>query len=176
MHICYLYFKFVCFFVSFSAPSLILFGGRWTPQTSHQIMRSANQELCSICTMCSTRTWDRTSVRPSTRRERTGTRPGCMWNVRDFIAVYFYQQSSTSVVHLFEYRARFVSAAAPEWAETINNTQIDIGSEHTMRCVASGKPFPFIRWYKDGYMVKSHSCCHLLLKTLGSTRHQLAVH
>uniref|UniRef100_A0A8D3DHX2 Contactin 1b n=1 Tax=Scophthalmus maximus TaxID=52904 RepID=A0A8D3DHX2_SCOMX len=39
-----------------------------------------------------------------------------------------------------------------EWAETINNTQIDIGSEHTMRCVASGKPFPFIRWYKDGYM------------------------
>uniref|UniRef100_A0A8D3D6D7 Contactin 1b n=1 Tax=Scophthalmus maximus TaxID=52904 RepID=A0A8D3D6D7_SCOMX len=41
---------------------------------------------------------------------------------------------------------------APEWAETINNTQIDIGSEHTMRCVASGKPFPFIRWYKDGYM------------------------
>lgn len=44
-------------------------------------------------------------------------------------------------------------SAAPEWAETINNTQIDIGSEHTMRCVASGKPFPFIRWYKDGYMV-----------------------
>uniref|UniRef100_A0A8C5DYM9 Contactin 1b n=1 Tax=Gouania willdenowi TaxID=441366 RepID=A0A8C5DYM9_GOUWI len=45
-----------------------------------------------------------------------------------------------------------VISAAPEWAETINNTQIDIGSEHTMRCVASGKPFPFIRWYKDGYM------------------------
>uniref|UniRef100_A0A673BVK0 Contactin 1b n=1 Tax=Sphaeramia orbicularis TaxID=375764 RepID=A0A673BVK0_9TELE len=42
--------------------------------------------------------------------------------------------------------------SAPEWAETINNTQIDIGSEHTMRCVASGKPFPFIRWYKNGYM------------------------
>lgn len=50
----------------------------------------------------------------------------------------------------------FVFSAAPEWAETINNTQIDIGSEHTMRCVASGKPFPFIRWYKDGYMVKTH--------------------
>lgn len=43
--------------------------------------------------------------------------------------------------------------AAPEWAETINNTQVDVGSEHTMRCVASGKPFPLIRWYKDGYMV-----------------------
>uniref|UniRef100_A0AAX7SDH4 Contactin 1b n=1 Tax=Astatotilapia calliptera TaxID=8154 RepID=A0AAX7SDH4_ASTCA len=42
--------------------------------------------------------------------------------------------------------------SAPEWAETINNTMKDIGSEHTMRCVASGKPFPFIRWYKDGYM------------------------
>lgn len=48
----------------------------------------------------------------------------------------------------------FVVPAAPEWAETINNTQIDIGSEHTMRCVAMGKPAPFIRWYKDGYMVK----------------------
>lgn len=48
----------------------------------------------------------------------------------------------------------FVMTAAPEWAETINNTQIDIGSEHTMRCVAMGKPAPFIRWYKDGYMVK----------------------
>lgn len=52
-------------------------------------------------------------------------------------------------------------SAAPEWAETINNTQIDIGSEHTMRCVASGKPFPFIRWYKDGYMVKTHVTYHL---------------
>ncbi|KAM6984802.1 contactin 1b [Aplochiton taeniatus] len=41
--------------------------------------------------------------------------------------------------------------SAPEWAETINNTKKDIGSEHTMRCVATGKPFPFIRWYKDGY-------------------------
>lgn len=77
--------------------------------------------------------------------------------------------SATSVVHLFVYRvechhvqmALFVFAAAPEWAETINNTQIDIGSEHTMRCVASGKPFPFIRWYKDGYMVKSHVFCYL---------------
>uniref|UniRef100_A0A665TNM8 Contactin 1b n=1 Tax=Echeneis naucrates TaxID=173247 RepID=A0A665TNM8_ECHNA len=50
------------------------------------------------------------------------------------------------------YKAWVYVESAPEWAETINNTQIDIGSEHTMRCVASGKPFPFIRWYKDGYM------------------------
>lgn len=47
----------------------------------------------------------------------------------------------------------FFAPAAPEWAETINNTQMDIGSEHSMRCVAMGKPFPFIQWYKDGYMV-----------------------
>lgn len=71
------------------------------------------------------------------------------------------QQVALLVVHTFEYRvaynhfhAHFVCPAAPEWAETINNTQMDIGSEHSMRCVASGKPFPFIRWYKDGYMVK----------------------
>lgn len=71
--------------------------------------------------------------------------------------------------------AHLLFPAAPEWAETINNTQVDIGSEHTMRCVASGKPFPFIRWYKDGYMVKTHAvtynstintfeqigCCHV---------------
>lgn len=60
----------------------------------------------------------------------------------------------------------FAATAAPEWAETINNTQIDIGSAHSMRCVAMGKPFPFIRWYKDGYMVtishnlRTKSCSH----------------
>uniref|UniRef100_A0A8C7JKM0 Contactin 1b n=1 Tax=Oncorhynchus kisutch TaxID=8019 RepID=A0A8C7JKM0_ONCKI len=41
--------------------------------------------------------------------------------------------------------------AAPEWAVTINNTQKDVGSEHTMSCVANGKPGPYIRWLKDGY-------------------------
>uniref|UniRef100_A0A665THD0 Contactin 1b n=1 Tax=Echeneis naucrates TaxID=173247 RepID=A0A665THD0_ECHNA len=56
------------------------------------------------------------------------------------------------------YKAWVYVESAPEWAETINNTQIDIGSEHTMRCVASGKPFPFIRWYKDGYMVETQTC------------------
>lgn len=43
--------------------------------------------------------------------------------------------------------------SAPEWAQTINNTMKDIGSEHTMTCVASGKPFPFIRWLKDGFTI-----------------------
>lgn len=55
---------------------------------------------------------------------------------------------------IYHFYVPVICSAAPEWAETINNTQIDIGSEHTMRCVASGKPFPFIRWYKDGYMVR----------------------
>uniref|UniRef100_A0AAY5K0V1 Contactin 1b n=1 Tax=Esox lucius TaxID=8010 RepID=A0AAY5K0V1_ESOLU len=41
--------------------------------------------------------------------------------------------------------------AAPEWAVTINNTQKDVGSEHTMSCVANGKPTPYIRWLKDGF-------------------------
>ncbi|KAF3859569.1 hypothetical protein F7725_021968 [Dissostichus mawsoni] len=61
---------------------------------------------------------------------------------------------SGAVLHLYNVQYEDVGGyeSAPEWAETINNTQIDIGSEHTMRCVASGKPFPFIRWYKDGYM------------------------
>lgn len=67
-------------------------------------------------------------------------------------------------------------AAAPEWAETINNTQVDIGTQHSMRCVASGKPFPFIYWYKDGYRVKKYIYIHILPasitdKTLGRARH-----
>lgn len=73
----------------------------------------------------------------------------------------------------------FFFAAAPEWKETINNTQVDIGSQHTMRCVASGKPFPLIHWYKDGYRVKKkyiYIHIHILAasitdKTLGKTRH-----
>lgn len=70
----------------------------------------------------------------------------------------------------------YLLIAAPEWAETINNTQVDIGSEHTMRCVAAGKPFPFIRWYKDGYMVttlfyyKTFPCSEIILKVLFSVR------
>uniref|UniRef100_A0A672K088 Contactin-1-like n=1 Tax=Sinocyclocheilus grahami TaxID=75366 RepID=A0A672K088_SINGR len=41
--------------------------------------------------------------------------------------------------------------SAPEWAEHINDTEKDVGSELTLRCVAVGKPLPWIRWLKDGY-------------------------
>lgn len=84
----------------------------------------------------------------STPKERTGTKPGFMWNVSQV------KGGSIFSSHVRNNDTQYMHVAAPEWAETINNTQVDIGSEHTMRCVASGKPFPFISWYKDGYMVK----------------------
>uniref|UniRef100_A0A4W4HMQ1 Contactin 1b n=1 Tax=Electrophorus electricus TaxID=8005 RepID=A0A4W4HMQ1_ELEEL len=40
---------------------------------------------------------------------------------------------------------------APEWAEHINDTEKDVGSELTLSCTAVGKPLPWIRWLKDGY-------------------------
>lgn len=82
--------------------------------------------------------------------------------------------------HIYATFFLIIFAAAPEWKETINNTQVDIGSQHTMRCVASGKPFPLIHWYKDGYRVKKKKekniYIHILVasitdKTLGKTRH-----
>ncbi len=48
-----------------------------------------------------------------------------------------------------------VSSGAPEWAEHINDTEKDVGSELTLRCVAVGKPLPWIRWLKDGYSVNT---------------------
>lgn len=48
-----------------------------------------------------------------------------------------------------------LSSGPPEWAEHINDTERDVGSELTMRCVAVGKPIPWIRWLKDGYSVNS---------------------
>lgn len=68
-------------FVFSTVPSLILYGGRWTPQTFHLIIKSVNRGPCFICTMCSMKMWDHTSVKPSTLKERTGTRPGSMWSV-----------------------------------------------------------------------------------------------
>lgn len=46
---------------------------------------------------------------------------------------------------------------APEWAEHINDTEKDVGSELTLSCTAVGKPLPWIRWLKDGYSVSSVS-------------------
>uniref|UniRef100_A0A8C1JC98 Contactin 1b n=1 Tax=Cyprinus carpio TaxID=7962 RepID=A0A8C1JC98_CYPCA len=38
------------------------------------------------------------------------------------------------------------------WYFHIQNTMVkDVGSELTLRCVAVGKPLPWIRWLKDGY-------------------------
>lgn len=71
-----------------------------------------------------------------------------IWGGTNCITGFFFFLLSAHTDFTFSF------SAAPEWAETINNTQIDIGSEHTMRCIASGKPFPLIRWYKDGFMVK----------------------
>lgn len=56
-----------------------------------------------------------------------------------------------------------VSSGAPEWAEHINDTEKDVGSELTLRCVAVGKPQPWIRWLKDGYSV--NTLFYLLWKT-----------
>uniref|UniRef100_A0A669CIA3 Contactin 1b n=1 Tax=Oreochromis niloticus TaxID=8128 RepID=A0A669CIA3_ORENI len=67
--------------------------------------------------------------------------------------VGFYECEAINTKGKDWHKAWLYVESAPEWAETINNTMKDIGSEHTMRCVASGKPFPFIRWYKDGYML-----------------------
>ncbi len=52
-----------------------------------------------------------------------------------------------------------VSSGAPEWAEHINDTEKDVGSELTLRCVAVGKPLPWIRWLKDGYSVNTVLFC-----------------
>uniref|UniRef100_A0A672JLP6 Contactin 1b n=1 Tax=Salarias fasciatus TaxID=181472 RepID=A0A672JLP6_SALFA len=68
---------------------------------------------------------------------------------------------SGAVLHLYNvqyedvggYECEAINTKGKDWHKAW--LYIDIGSEHTMRCVASGKPFPFIRWYKDGYMVNT---------------------
>lgn len=47
----------------------------------------------------------------------------------------------------------FLSSAAPEWVEHINDTEKDIGSDLYWPCVATGKPMPTIRWLKNGASV-----------------------
>ncbi|XP_072291729.1 contactin-1a-like [Eucyclogobius newberryi] len=46
--------------------------------------------------------------------------------------------------------ARLSVDAVPQWVEHINNTEKGLGSEHSMSCVAGGKPRPHIRWLKNG--------------------------
>lgn len=51
------------------------------------------------------------------------------------------------------------SAAFPEWVEHISSAEKDLGSDHTMSCVASGKPQPQIQWLKNGELV-THARTH----------------
>ncbi|KAK7891436.1 hypothetical protein WMY93_023399 [Mugilogobius chulae] len=46
--------------------------------------------------------------------------------------------------------ARLSVQAVPQWVEHINSTEKGLGSEHSMSCVASGKPKPHIHWLKNG--------------------------
>ncbi|XP_034031989.1 contactin-1a [Thalassophryne amazonica] len=50
-----------------------------------------------------------------------------------------------------DYHTAHISVEAfPEWVEHISSTELDIGSDYKMSCVASGKPKPNIRWLKNG--------------------------
>uniref|UniRef100_A0A8C1ZUV9 Contactin 1b n=1 Tax=Cyprinus carpio TaxID=7962 RepID=A0A8C1ZUV9_CYPCA len=62
-----------------------------------------------------------------------------------------YECETLNVKGMDWYRQWLYVEGAPEWAEHINDTEKDVGSELTLRCVAVGKPLPWIRWLKDGY-------------------------
>ncbi|XP_075905735.1 contactin-1a [Nelusetta ayraudi] len=49
--------------------------------------------------------------------------------------------------------ARVSVEAFPEWVEHISSAEKDLGSDHTMSCVASGKPQPHIQWLKNGELL-----------------------
>ncbi|KAM7414915.1 hypothetical protein PAMA_019637 [Pampus argenteus] len=49
-----------------------------------------------------------------------------------------------------DHSARVIVEAFPEWVEHISSTEKDLNSDHTMSCIASGKPKPNIHWLKNG--------------------------
>uniref|UniRef100_A0A8D0GZF7 Contactin-1 n=1 Tax=Sphenodon punctatus TaxID=8508 RepID=A0A8D0GZF7_SPHPU len=53
-----------------------------------------------------------------------------------------------------KHQARVYVQAYPEWVEHINDTERDIGSELYWPCVATGKPIPAIRWFKNGVSLR----------------------
>ncbi|XP_058272536.1 contactin 1b isoform X3 [Hemibagrus wyckioides] len=62
-----------------------------------------------------------------------------------------YECEALNVKGMDWYRQWLYVEGAPEWAEHINDTEKDIGSELTLSCTAVGKPLPWIRWLKDGF-------------------------
>ncbi|XP_026866901.2 contactin 1b isoform X2 [Electrophorus electricus] len=62
-----------------------------------------------------------------------------------------YECEALNVRGMDWYRQWLYVEGAPEWAEHINDTEKDVGSELTLSCTAVGKPLPWIRWLKDGY-------------------------
>lgn len=53
----------------------------------------------------------------------------------------------------FDFDFAPASAAFPEWVKHISSAEKDLGSDHTMSCIASGKPQPQIQWLRNGELV-----------------------
>lgn len=61
-----------------------------------------------------------------------------------------YECEALNIKGKDRHQARVYTEAYPEWAEHINDTEKDIGSDLTLRCEAKGIPKPTIRWLKNG--------------------------
>ncbi|MGH0122953.1 UNVERIFIED_CONTAM: hypothetical protein FKN15_065005 [Acipenser sinensis] len=61
-----------------------------------------------------------------------------------------YECEALNIKGKDRHQARVYTEAYPEWAEHINDTEKDIGSDLTLSCEAKGIPKPTIRWLKNG--------------------------
>ncbi|MGH0175049.1 UNVERIFIED_CONTAM: hypothetical protein FKN15_070022 [Acipenser sinensis] len=61
-----------------------------------------------------------------------------------------YECEALNIKGKDRHQARVYTEAYPEWAEHINDTEKDIGSDLTLRCEGKGIPKPTIRWLKNG--------------------------